>query len=170
MLQRNCCTHQYMFGILNFEVFLALTQLPIPEHIIYTPAMFAMRSEVSNRMHFHNKEKNKNNNRLTAAITIFTLGIIFASTSSPVIATTGNNTGLELSPQPVWDEVVVNTGAIPINETHTIVTFIGNGTMSVPGTGQTINMINNGYGIISPLSGNPSTISASGREAVYYLM
>ncbi|HEU4446362.1 MAG TPA: hypothetical protein VFR94_16945 [Nitrososphaeraceae archaeon] len=41
---------------------------------------------------------------VTAAITIFILGIIFASTSSPVMATTGDTTGLELSPQPVWDE------------------------------------------------------------------
>jgi hypothetical protein len=117
-------------------------------------------------MSFHKKEKDKKN-IMMAAITIFALGIIFASTSSPVVATTGNTTGLELSPQPVWDEVVVNTGATPINETHTIVTFIGNGTMSVPGTGQTINMTNNGYGIISPIPGNPSTISASGREAVF---
>jgi hypothetical protein len=118
-------------------------------------------------MSFRSKEKDKNNIMIKAAITIFTLGIVFASTSSPVIATTGDTTGLELSPQPIWDEVVVNTGATPINQTHTIVTFIGNGTMSVPGTGQTINMTNNGYGIISPIPGNPSTISASGREAVF---
>jgi hypothetical protein len=110
-------------------------------------------------MSFRNKEKDKNN-IMMAAITIFTLGIIFASTSSPVIATTGDTTRLELSPQPVWDEVVISTGATPINETHTIVTFIGNGTMSVPDTGRTINMTNNGYGIISPIPGNPDTISA----------
>jgi hypothetical protein len=89
MLQHNCCKHQYRFGIFDFEVFLALTQLPIQKHIIYTPAIFAMRSDVSDIMHFHNKEKNKNNNRVTTAITIFTLGIIFASTASPVVATTG---------------------------------------------------------------------------------
>ncbi|HZA69389.1 MAG TPA: hypothetical protein VE548_06790 [Nitrososphaeraceae archaeon] len=118
-------------------------------------------------MHFHNKETDKNNNRVTAAITIFTVGIIFASTANVVIATTSNTTGLELSPQLIWDEVVVNTGATPINETHTLVTFIGNGTMIVPDTGQTINMTNNGYAIISPMAGDPTTISASGREAVF---
>ena len=58
-------------------------------------------------MHFPNKEKDKNNNRVTAAITIFTLGIIYASTANAVIATTSNTTGLELSPQLIWDEVVV---------------------------------------------------------------
>ena len=118
-------------------------------------------------MHFHNKETDKNNNIVTAAITIFTVGIIFASTANVVIATTSNTTGLELSPQLIWDELVVNTGATPINETHTLVTFIGNGTMTIPDTGQTINMTNNGYAIISPMEGDPTTISASGREAVF---
>jgi hypothetical protein len=55
-------------------------------------------------MSFRNKEEDKKNIMMKAAITIFTLGIIFASTSSPVIVTAGNTTGLELSPQPVWDE------------------------------------------------------------------
>lgn len=123
--------------------------------------------EVSDIMHFPNKEKDKNNNRVTAAITIFTLGIIFASTANAVIAITSNTTGLELSPQLIWDEVVVNTGATPINKTHTLLTFIGNGTIKVPDTGQTINMTNNGYAIISPIAGDPTTISASGREAVF---
>ncbi len=59
---------------------------------------------MSGIMSFRNKEKDKNNIMMKAAITIFTLGIIFASTSSPVMATTGDTTGLELSPQPVWDE------------------------------------------------------------------
>ena len=43
---------------------------------------------MSDIMHFPNKEKDKNNNRVTAAITIFTLGIIFASTANAVIAIT----------------------------------------------------------------------------------
>ena len=62
---------------------------------------------------------------------------------------------------------MVNTGATPINKTHTLVTFIGNGTIKVPDTGQTINMTNNGFAIISPIAGDPTTISASGREAVF---
>jgi hypothetical protein len=77
------------------------------------------------------------------------------------------SSAIEFSSQPVWDEVIRNTGLTPINETHFIVTFIGNGTMTVPSTGQTINMTNNGYGILSPIPGDPGTISASGREAVY---
>ena len=80
------------------------------------------------------------------AATIFTLAIIFVATSmttTPVSAsTTGDTTtttttsssGLELSPQPIWDEQATTTGVTQINETHSVVTFIGNGTMTVPDT------------------------------------
>jgi hypothetical protein len=53
------------------------------------------------------------------------------------------------------DEVVINTGETPLNETHTIVTFVGNGTMTVPDTGKTFKQTNYGYAIISPLTGSP---------------
>ena len=59
--------------------------------------------------------------------------------------------------------MVINIGATPINETHTLATFIGNGTMSVSNTGRTINMTYNDYAIISPIPGDPTTINASGR-------
>jgi hypothetical protein len=55
----------------------------------------------------------------------------------------------------------------PINETHSIVDFDGNGTMTVPDTGETINMTNNGTAIISPVTGSADTISAYGRENVF---
>ena len=126
-------------------------------------------------MHFRNKDRDSTTVR--AEIAAFTLALILVSTTCPVTITMATNNvststalpslGLELSPQPVWDEVVVNTGATPINKTHTIVAFVGNGTMIVPDTGRTINMTNNGYGIISPIPGDPTTIAASGREAVY---
>lgn len=118
-----------------------------------------------------------NNTRLattTVAATIFTLTIIFASTTTLVSASTpGNDTttttssGLELSAQPVWDEQVTSTGVTPINETHSIGTFIGNGTMTVPDTGETVNMTNNGTAIISPVPRYADTVSASGREYVF---
>ena len=112
----------------------------------------------------------------TTAATIFTLAIILASTTiSPASAsatgnattTTGTPSGLELSAQPVWDEQVTSTGVTPINETHSIGTFIGNGTMTVPDTGETVNMTNNGTAIISPVPGYADTVSASGREYVF---
>jgi hypothetical protein len=107
-------------------------------------------------------------------VTIFILAIIFASITTPVSAsTTGNTTtsspfsGLELSAQPVWEEVATTTGVTPINQTHSIATFIGNGTLTVPDTGETIPMTNNGTAIISPLTQSGETISAYGKENVF---
>jgi hypothetical protein len=135
-----------------------------------------------------NNNNNNNNNRkilllrnipVVTAATIFTLAIIFASsmTTTPVAAsTTDNNTtttttipssGIELSPQPIWQERVATTGVTPINETHSIIDFDGNGTMTVPDTGETINMTNNGTAIISPVAGSADTISAYGKENVF---
>ena len=111
---------------------------------------------------------------ITAA-TIFTLAIIFASTTiSPVSAsTTGNATtttassGLELSAQPVWDERVWTTSITPINQTHSMATFEGNGTMTVPDTGETINMTNNGTAIGSLVPQANNTVISYGRENVF---
>jgi hypothetical protein len=116
------------------------------------------------------------NRCLATAATIFTLAIIFASTTiSPISAsTTGNTTattasssGLELSAQPVWDEQATSTSVTPTNETHRVATFIGNGTMTVPDTGETINMTNNGTAFISFVPGYNETVSAYGREYVF---
>jgi hypothetical protein len=121
---------------------------------------------------FHNKYP-----AITAAATIFALTIIFASTTtiSPVSAsTTGNATtttsmppGLEFSAQPVWDETVRTTAIIPINETHSMAIFEGNGTMTVPDTGQIINMTNNGTAIGSLVPQANNTVISYGRENVF---
>lgn len=144
--------------------------------------------------HNLNENNDNNNNRLitaaSTAATILTLTIIFASsitTTIPVAAssTTGNNNTtttitttssspppplleIELSSQPIWEERVSTSSMTPINQTHSIVEFVGNGTMTVPDTGQTINMTNNGTAIISPVPGAaPGTIGAYGRESVF---
>jgi hypothetical protein len=131
------------------------------------------------------KLNDSNNNRntllhniyLAGAATIFALAVVFASTTttiSPVSAsTTGNTTAtasspaLELSAQPVWDEQATSTSVTPINETYRVATFIGNGTMTVPDTGETINMTNNGTAFISFVPGYNETVSAYGREYVF---
>jgi hypothetical protein len=122
---------------------------------------------------------NKKNNRyvITAAATIFTLAIMTASimATAPAAAITATTTTatspeagmMELSAQPIWDEQVTSTGVTPINETHSIVAFIGNGTMTVPDTGETVNMMNNGTAIISPVPEYADTLSAYGRENVF---
>jgi hypothetical protein len=122
--------------------------------------------------------KNSNYHIIPSATTatILTLAIIFASTSTPISAsTTGNTTattatspsGLELSSPPIWDEQATSTSVTPINETHRVATFIGNGTMTVPDTGETINMTNNGTAFISFVPGYAETVSAYGREYVF---
>jgi hypothetical protein len=80
--------------------------------------------------------------------------------------TTVSSFVLNFPSRPISDEVVINTGETPINETHTIVTFVGNGTMTVPDTGKTINQTNHGYAIISPMTGSPGTLSSYGKETV----
>jgi hypothetical protein len=138
-----------------------------------------------------NHNLNRNNYFMIAAPTtaaaFFTWIIIFASSTTtsivtPVEATsaTGNNTTtttttttmtpsleLEFSSQPVWDETVRTTGIFPINQTHSMATFEGNGTMTVPDTGEVINMTNNGtaFGNIVPQANN--TVVSYGRENVF---
>jgi hypothetical protein len=112
------------------------------------------------------KMLNNNNNRkipllnniylATTAATIFTLAILFSSiTITPVSASiTGNDSttpssGLELSAQPVWVEHAAITGVTPINETHSSITYSGNGTLTLPNTTQTINTTSNGSALVS---------------------
>ena len=89
------------------------------------------------------------------------------NTTATPSSSSSSSSGMELSPQPIWDEVATTSGMTPINHTHSIVTFIGNGTLTVPDTGQTINMTNNGTAFISPVIGFNGTVSAYGKENVF---
>lgn len=122
-----------------------------------------------------NKDNNNNNsNRLTATTTIsvLTLAIIImmvaptsidtqvaAQQATTTTAAGGNTTtassstspsGIDLSSsQPVYQERSPPGGLTPINETHGILTFSGNGTITLPNSTQAINTTSNGTGIIS---------------------
>jgi hypothetical protein len=87
------------------------------------------------------------------------------NTTTPT--TTSPSSEIELSPQLIWDEHATTTGRTQINKTHSLVSFIGNGTMTVPDTGETINMTNNGTGLVSPVPGYTDTVSAYRREHVF---
>jgi hypothetical protein len=132
---------------------------------------------------------NNNNNRkisllhntylatTTAAATIFTLAIIFASTTATLVSastTTGNNTtatttppasspssGIELSPQPVYQRTPSTSGVTPINQTHIGTTFSANGTLTLPNTTDTINTTSSGSSLTSL-----TTQSAIGTETI----
>jgi len=120
--------------------------------------------------------------------TLFTLSIIITASVAPAAAsTTSNNTttttttdtmatkpssslpssGLELSAKPVWDERVWTTSITPINQTHNMVAFEGNGTMTAPDTGETVNMTNNGTAIGSLVPQANNTVISYGRENVF---
>jgi hypothetical protein len=67
---------------------------------------------------------------------------------------------IHLSPQPIWEERVRHTGETPFNQTHSIITFFGNGTLTVPDSGETIDVTNNGTAILSSVTG-----TSFGRES-----
>src|SRR5215212_11421215 len=115
---------------------------------------------------------NKKNNRyvITATATIiFTLAIMTASimATAPAAATTTTATttssepGIELSPQPIYQERSPPGNITPINQTHGILTFTGNGMLTLPNTTQTINTTHNGTAIISF-----ATSSGYGKETI----
>src|SRR5215210_1104977 len=104
---------------------------------------------------------------IAAAATIFTVVVIFTSTtiSSASASTTGNTTtsssGIELSPQPVYQRTPSTSGVTPINQTHIGSTFSANGTLTLPNTTETINTTSNGSSITSL-----TTQSAIGTETI----
>src|SRR5215210_2757233 len=84
-------------------------------------------------------------------------------------ATTGNATNTtitttsqpELSPQPIYEERSPPGTITPINETHGVVTYSGNGMLTLPNTTQTINTTHNGTAVLSF-----TTTSGQGKETI----
>jgi hypothetical protein len=133
-------------------------------------AVFALESEM---MHHLNKNKRNNNHPIATATTLFILATIIVIVSSmantaTVEATTTSNTttttttttaettppsssssGIELSPQPIYQERSSEANITPINQTHATLTFSGNGMLTLPNTTETINTTSNGTGVIS---------------------
>jgi hypothetical protein len=129
-------------------------------------------------MHLTNK---KNNSYVIAASSVaaalFTFAIMATAasnmaTTTPAAATTTaaatpNNTttttpsGIELSPQPVYQRTPSTSGVTPINQTHIGSTFSANGTLTLPNTTETINTTSNGSSITSL-----TTQSAIGTETI----
>ena len=79
----------------------------------------------------------------------------------PSAAGTSPSSGIELSPQPVYQREPSTSGVIPINQTHIASTFSANGTLTLPNTTETINTTSNGSSITSL-----ATQSAIGTETI----
>ena len=116
---------------------------------------------------------NKNNSYvITTGATIFTLVIMITASimTTPAAATTSTTTtttttspssGIELSPQPVYQREPSTSGVTPINHTHIGSTFSANGTLTLPNTTETINTTSNGSSLTSL-----TTQSAIGTETI----
>ncbi len=124
-----------------------------------------------NGMIYQNDNKKNNNNNYhhliaaTVTVSILAITIILASTdmvTTPAAATTAATTttttttttpsspsGVELSPQPIYQERSPEPNITPINQTHAILTFSGSGMLTFPNTTQSINTTSNGTGLIS---------------------
>jgi hypothetical protein len=125
-------------------------------------------------MHLINKKSNGYIMSASALATLFTLAIIATSSmiapaGAATTTTTGNTTtttntsssGVELSPQPVYQRRPSTTGVIPINQTYIRSTFSSNGTLTLPNTTETINTTSNGTAFTSL-----TTQSAIAKETI----
>src|ERR671916_26531 len=79
----------------------------------------------------------------------------------PSAAGTSPASGIEFSPQPVYQREPSTSGVSPINHTHIASTFSANGTLTLPNTTETINTTSNGSSVTSL-----ATQSAIGREII----
>jgi hypothetical protein len=107
----------------------------------------------------------KNNSYVITSATIFTLAIMAASSMAvaPALATTtvpASSSGIELSPEPVYQERQIRESRTAINETHFQVAISGNGTLSLPNTIDTISTTSTGS-VLSALDG-----TATGKEVI----
>jgi len=79
----------------------------------------------------------------------------------PSAAGTSPSSGIELSPQPVYQREPSTSGVTPINQTHIASTFSANGTLTLPNTTENINTTSNGSSLTSL-----ATQSAIGTETI----
>lgn len=83
------------------------------------------------------------------------------TTTTTIIGnTTDTSSGIELSPQPVFQERARIVSETPINQAHMSITFSGNGTLTLPND-NIINYTSNGSALISFV-----TQSAHGTETI----
>jgi hypothetical protein len=91
------------------------------------------------------------------------------STTATTTTTTNTSSGIKLSLQPIYQEIVPPGSVTQINQTHIAVTHTGNGTLTLPNSNQTINVISNGTAIASlatPSAIAKETIRAPNGETV----
>jgi hypothetical protein len=136
------------FALVGTSTYILVLMLLVSIFVFISPAQMTTTA-------FAQEEENN----ITAGETI--------TTTSDTSTTTPPSSELELSPEPVLQKRVTTTDVTRINETHSIVEFVGNGTMTFPDIGETITMTSKGTAIISLVPGSTGTVSAYGREHVF---
>ena len=97
-----------------------------------------------------------------ASATPTTTGNATNTTSTTTITPpASSSSGVELSPQPIYEERSPPGAITPINETHGILTYSGNGMLTLPNTTETINTTHNGTAVLSF-----TTTSGQGKETI----
>jgi hypothetical protein len=83
-----------------------------------------------------------------------------ATTTTTTSNTTTSSSGIELSPEPVYQERQIRISRTAINQTHFQVAILGNGTLTLPNTTETISITSTGS-VLSALDG-----TATGKEVI----
>ena len=96
-----------------------------------------------------------------ASATPATTGNATNTTSTTITPPASSSSGVELSPQPIYEERSPPGAITPINETHGILTYSGNGMLTLPNTTETINTTHNGTAVLSF-----TTTSGQGKETI----
>src|SRR5688572_29182770 len=100
---------------------------------------------------------------MTAVAATFVITSDMATPAAAAAATTASNTtttrsattassGIELSPQPIYQEHVRDVSETLINQTHAQLIVEGNGTLTLPNNTETIRTTSTGSGIVSIIS------------------
>ena len=114
-----------------------------------------------------NNDKEDNTPTTTTTTALLTLATIIVMVSSiadttsveamptsntTMTSTTTASSGIELSPQPIYQEHVRDVSETLINQTHAGLVVEGNGTLTLPNSTETIKTTSTGSGIVSIIS------------------
>ena len=111
-----------------------------------------------------NNDKKDNTLTTTALLTLATIIVMVSSiadttsveatptSNTTMTSTTTASSGIELSPQPIYQEHVRDVSETLINQTHAELVVEGNGTLTLPNSTETIKTTSTGSGIVSIIS------------------
>jgi hypothetical protein len=147
-----CASIIIVFSLLSGDSFMLLS----------SPTMTMMMTTTTTAAAQEQENIIINNNTATTEATTGTTDGDTNTTATTSATPLLSSSEIHLSPQPIWKEQSRNTGVAPLNQTHSIVLSFGNATLTVPETGETIDVTNNGTAISSSVTG-----TTYGRESVF---